>query len=48
MGTRIGGGPNAPGYEYVTNVLCSLLPMAEKIGKNYGGEEGETRHQLHK
>jgi ubiquinone/menaquinone biosynthesis C-methylase UbiE len=32
MGARIGGGPDAPGYEYATNVLRSLLPMSEKFG----------------
>jgi SAM-dependent methyltransferase len=32
MGARIGGGPDTPGYEYATNVLRSLLPMAEKFG----------------
>jgi hypothetical protein len=32
MAARIGGGPDAPGYEYATNVLRSLIPMAEKFG----------------
>lgn len=32
FGARIGGGPDAPGYEYARSVIQSLLPMAVKFG----------------
>jgi hypothetical protein len=32
IGAIIGGGPEALGYEYVTQVIRTLLPLAEQFG----------------
>jgi len=32
IGAIIGGGPDVPGYEYATQVIRTILPIAEQFG----------------